>query len=202
MMHLCEFLVMKHFKKGEQIRLKNGNGCDVYFLKSGTVKIISLYDSGEEAIKYLVNEGEIFGVLGLTGGENDNDYAMAIEDSLICIIESSTLRKMMDNNSRLNNYLFKMAGMRIQKLERKLESLVYKDAETRITEFIDDYIKKFGALAGDAMVAKNILSNKDIGKLTSTSRQTVNKVLNEMKNKGILDFDKNIIQIKLKTHKR
>ena len=196
--YLCQHLVMLNFKKGERIELNPGSGGEIYFLKGGAAKIISNFDSGEEDIKYLINEGEIFGILNLIDGENPNDCAVAIDDSIICIIDSSTLEELMGGNSKLNNHLFKLAGLRIQKLERKLEALVYKNAETRIKEFVVQYLRDFGQQSDNGLVAKNILSNKEIGKLTSTSRQTVNKVLNELKLNGYLHFDKNIIRMECK----
>lgn len=186
-------LSMEYFKKGDKIGLKRNNQCDVYFLKLGALKIIHLNDNGEEVIKYIINEGEIFGILGLTEGENINDYAVAMEDAVVSIIDADTLKKMMNDNPELNNYLFKLAGSRINKLERKLESLIYKDAKTRIKDFILDYIIDFGVRHEGYVVAKNLLSNKEIGKLTSTSRQTVNKVLNNLKLKQIIDFDEKSI---------
>ena len=195
---MCQHLVMRNFKKGERIQLNSIKGSDIYFLKRGAAKIATSYDNGEEDIKYLIGEGEIFGILNVIEGENENDSAVAMEDSLICVIDSNTLKGMMLENTKLNNHLFKLAGLRIKKLERKLEALVYKSAETRVKEFITDYLKDFGERSGDSLVARNMLSNKDIGKLTSTSRQTVNKVLNQLKGKGYLHFDKNIMLMEYK----
>ena len=195
MNYLSGLLVMKNFKRGERIELNHGKGGDVYFLKMGAAKIIGYSNCGEEDIKYLINEGEIFGLLNVMDGENPNDHAVAIDDSLICILDSVTLKAMMEQNPGLNNHLFKLAGLRIRKLERKLEALVYKNAETRIREFIVEYLKDFGQRSDNALVAKNILSNKEIGKLTSTSRQTVNKVLNELKVNGHLHYDKNVLKM-------
>ena len=189
--HICGHLVITHFRKGEQIQLNSGDRDNVYFLKRGAVKIVTDYDSGEEGIKHLVKQGDIFGLLNVIESETANDSAVAIIDSTICMISSSTLRQMMKGNTNLNNHLFKLAGLRIQKLERRLEDLIYKDAETRIREFITGYIKDFGERSGEKLVAKNMLSNRDIGKLTCTSRQTVNKVLNKLKLEGYLHFDKN-----------
>jgi len=194
MMQLSSILVMEHFKKGDQIELRRGNQYDVYCLKTGILKIINLNDNGEEVVKYVINEGEIFGILGLTDGESRNDYAVAMEEAIICIIDAETLKKMMNDNAKLSNYIFKMAGMRIKKLERKLESLIHKDAQTRVKEFILDYIHDYGDKSEGYIVAKNLLCNRDIGKLTSTSRQTVNKVLNDLRLNEIIDFDDKIIR--------
>ena len=195
MINLDSTLVMEHFRKRDKIGLKRGNFHEVYFLKTGSFKIIHLSDSGEEIIKYIVNEGEIFGLLGLIEGESINDYAVAMEDSTICVIEANSLKEMMNDNAILNNYFFMLAGARIKKLERKLETLVYNDAKTRIKGFILDYINDFGVKLEDHVIAKSLLSNKEIGKLTSTSRQTVNKVLNNLKANQIIDFDEKTIKV-------
>ncbi|MGX1930969.1 Crp/Fnr family transcriptional regulator [Flagellimonas sp. 2504JD4-2] len=194
----CEFLEIRHYSKGEEIRLKSGHVNEVFFLKRGALKIVCLKDSGEEIIKDLVNEGEIFGILGLMGAQNRDDYAVAIVDSQICVMDAITLRNMTDINPKLNKYLFRMAGALIQKLESKLESLTINDAETRIKEFIISYLKSFGVEHQEKLMAKNLLSNEEIGWLTCTSRQTVNKVLNNLRSEGYIDFDKNVLKIELK----
>ncbi len=196
MKYLCTTMEMKFFKKEDEIKLgqrKITN--DIYFLKSGTIKAVSLSSDGEEILKYIIKRGDIFGILNLMEVENDDDYAVAMEDSIICIIDSNYFKKMMEENRKLNNYIFKLAGVQIKKLERNLASLIYKDAKTRIEHFIKDYVKDVGEEEEDFFVVKNLLSNNDIGKLTSTSRQTVNKTLNSLKRHNIIDFDKNMIRI-------
>ena len=195
MIQMCATLVMKSIKKGSRVVLKHENSSDVYFLKLGTIKIITLDVSGEEMIKDIVKEGQIFGILGLVEEENPNEYAVAMEDCVVCIIDADSMREMMNQNPKLNNYILKLAGLRIKKLERKLESLIYKDAKKRVEDFIMDYVRDFGKILEDKIIAKNLLSNKDIGKLTSTSRQTTNKVLNQLKSQGLIDFDEKFISI-------
>jgi CRP/FNR family transcriptional regulator len=187
---------MKHFKRGLQIGLENNATKNVYFLKKGTIKIVSLCSNGEELIRDIIKKGDIFGILGLLQGESEDDYAVAMEDTVVCIIDAATLQKMMSENQNLNNYIFKLAGIRIKKLERRLESLIYKDAKTRVQEFVFDYLNEFGIESGEFVVADFLLNNKDIGRLTSTSRQTVNKTLNHLRTKGIIDFDNNALKIR------
>ena len=196
---VCNHLAITCFRKGEQIELISGEEGIVCFLKRGAAKIVAGNTGGKECIKHLVKQGEIFGLLNVFESESPNDRAVAIIDSTICTINSLTLRQIMQENTGLNNHMLKLAGLRIQKLERRLENLIYKNAETRVREFITGYLKDFGEQSGERMVAKNMLRNGDIGELTRTSRQTVNKVLNELKMKGHLHFDKNEMWMKTKT---
>ncbi|MGX1930998.1 Crp/Fnr family transcriptional regulator [Flagellimonas sp. 2504JD4-2] len=194
MMQLCGNLVLKHFKKGAEVSSKHFKK-DVFFLKRGSLKIVNLMDSGELIIKEVIREGDIFGILGLLKGDREEDFAIALEDTCICAINATTLKNMMTSNESLNNYIFTLAGSRIQKIEKKLMSLIYKDANERIEEFVREYILRFGEEEGDFIVAKNLISHQEIGKLTSTSRQTVNKVLNALRMNEIIDFDKYYIKL-------
>lgn len=196
MIHMYTNLVMKYYKKGKRIGFEHKGAGDVFFLKKGTVKIVSLHENGDEIIKGVSKEGNIFGILGLLYGESVNDYAVAMEDVVVSMIDATSLKQMMLENPQLNNYIFKLAGLRIQKLERKLESL-HRDAESRIEEFIKDYIVEFGKREKDCFVAKNLLSDGDIGKLTSTSRQTVNKTLNRLRRNHKIDFDRKQLRLSI-----
>ncbi len=200
MIHLCTTLKMRQIKRNVHIEIKQRKiSSDVYFLKKGTLKIINISRNGDEMVRHIIKEGDIFGLLGLLDTENKDDYAVAIEDCVICIINADYFKKMMEENKNLNNYILGLAGERIKKLERKISSLLYKDAMTRIEEFIKDFVMEYGEESKEFIVAKNLLTNSDIAKLTSTSRQTVSKTLNNLKRKNIIDFDQNIIQVNKKS---
>ncbi|MGX1930990.1 Crp/Fnr family transcriptional regulator [Flagellimonas sp. 2504JD4-2] len=197
MVHMCSALEMRHFKKGSEMVIRNNNRQDdVFFLKSGTIKIVSVSSSGEEIVKSVIKKGDIFGLLNLMGMGSANDYAIAMDNSLVCIIDATYITRMMAENQKLNSYVLKLAGLRIRKLENSLASLLYKDASTRISHFIFEHVKEVGIENESFFIAKNLLSNREIGKLTFTSRQTVNKTLNGLKREGVIDFDKSTIKLR------
>ena len=47
----------------------------------------------------------------------------------------------------------------------------------------------------DLLVAKNLLSHKEIANLTNTSRQTVSNTLSIMRKKGIINYDIDSISV-------
>ena len=103
------------------------------------------------------------------------------------------MEDLMEQHKSLNNALLKIYGLRIRKLETRLQDLLYKDSKTRISEFIKAFIEEFGEIENDRVVAKNLLSHKDISNLTNTSRQTVNNVLSTMRKNHIIDYDSKFI---------
>jgi CRP-like cAMP-binding protein len=133
----------------------------------------------------------------LTGEEKRQDYAQALDASTtVCPMTLEDMQNLMANNKPLSFKMLKLIGLRLRKTERRLESLVFKDARTRIIEFLKDEADEKGKKVGFETMIKSHLTHKDIAALTGTSRQTVTTVLNELRDKNIINFDRRQILIR------
>jgi CRP/FNR family transcriptional regulator len=193
MMKMCELLEMEHIDKGSIIEIGARNKKCVFFLKKGSVKIVN---STNDITKYVVQKGNIFGELSLYDKKAaSEEIALALEDSIICYIESDLMERLMENHKSLKNGLLKVYGLRIRKLETRLQDLLYKDSKTRISEFIKAYVEEFGEDKIYRIDAKSLLSHKDIANLTNTSRQTVNNVLSTLRKEKKIDYNSKYISL-------
>ncbi len=193
MMRMCEILEMENIDKGTTIELINRDQKSIFFLKKGTIKIVN---SSNDIVKYIVKKGNIFGELSLYNTEAaEEEQAVALEDCIICYIEADRMEKIMEKHESLKNGALKVYGIRIKKLERRLQDLLYKDSATRIEDFIKDYILEFGENENDRITAKNLLSHKDISNLTNTSRQTVSNVMSSLRKNDVIDYDSQYISL-------
>ena len=192
MMNICEILEMEAIEKNSIIELKKGHEKSIFFLKKGTVKIVN---GTNDTVKYIVKRGNLFGELALYDEKtSDEEVAYALEDCIICYIESDRMEQLMEKHKSLKNGVLKLYGLRIKKLERRLHDLLYKDSSTRIKEFVEDYIEQFGEKNGEGrLIAKNLLTHKEIANLTNTSRQTVSNVLSRMRKEKSVEYDVHFI---------
>lgn len=185
---------VKHnkMKKNEYIYFPDDPSSCIFFLKKGRVKIGTYSDNGKEIIKAILGPGEVFGELSLLGEDKRKDFAIALDkDIMVCSLDMKDLEKMMQNNPMLSLKITKMIGLRLQKIERRLESLIFKDARTRIIDFIVDLGREKGKPIGREILVKHNLTHMDIANLTATSRQTVTTVLNELKDKDLIYLERN-----------
>lgn len=189
LMTMMDLLEMINVKKGDVLSLNRAGEKVVYFIKSGTIKIVN----GEnEHTHSVLKMGNIFGELSLFENEEKTGYsekAVVLENGVVCVIEAEQMRMMLEKFKSVKNQLLKLQGLRIRKLQRNLEDLLYKNSETRIREFILNYISEFGKEKEGVLIAKNLLSHKDIAQLTSTSRQTVSNVMSKLRNEGVVDYN-------------
>jgi CRP-like cAMP-binding protein len=191
-MKMAEMIRDRFIDKGEYIYFPEETSRNIYFLKEGRVKIGTYSDDGKEIIKAILHPGEIFGELSLVGEEKRRDFAQAIDNKVvICSMQMQDMEMMMQQNAALNFKVTKLIGFRLRKVERRLESLIFKDARTRIIDLIKDLAAEHGKKIGDEILVKHFLTHQDIANLTATSRQTVTTVLNDLKDKDLIYMERN-----------
>jgi CRP/FNR family cyclic AMP-dependent transcriptional regulator len=135
--------------------------------------------------------------MGLAGEEKRGDFAQAMDaNTIVCPLSIEELKNLMYQNRELSFKILKLIGFRLMKLERKLELLVFKDARTRIVEFLKDAASWKGKKVGFETLIPTKLTHKDIAALTGTSRQTVTTILNELKDQNLINFDRKRILIR------
>jgi len=180
----------KTFKKGDYIYLPKETSDKMYFLTEGRVKIGNYSEGGKEITKTILTQGEVFGELSLIGEEKRRDFAMAMEDTSTCVISVQEMKELMVEHSSLNLFMMRIMGSRVLQMEQRLESLVFKDSRTRIIEYLKDLAERKGQRVGYEMLVRKFITHQEIANLTATSRQTVTTVLNELRNKNILTFNR------------
>lgn len=195
--HMQEKHPPNRYSKDDFIYFPDQPSSSIYMIAEGRVKIGSYLDDGKENIKAILGTGEIFGELALAGESRRTDYAQALDNgTMICSMNTEDLQELMKDNQTLALKIFKIMGFRLRKMERKITSLVFKDARTRIIEFLKDMAEERGQKVGFETMIKNHLTHKDIASLTGTSRQTVTTVLNELRELNIINFDRRRILIR------
>jgi len=193
---MMESLKHRSFKKGDYIFMPNESADKVYFISKGRIKVGSYGESGKEITKAILTEGEVFGELALVGEEKRRDFAIAMDDCETCIMTKEEMKGMMKEHSSVSLFMMKVMGSRVLDMEKRLESLVFKDSRTRIIQYLEGLAEKKGQRVGYEMLVRKFLTHQEIANLTATSRQTVTTVLNELRTKNILTFNRQRLLIR------
>ncbi|HPQ20268.1 MAG TPA: Crp/Fnr family transcriptional regulator [Saprospiraceae bacterium] len=178
------------FKKGDYIYLPDQSSDKIYFIQSGKVKIGTFGDNQREITKAILGSGEIFGELSMIGEDKRRDFAYAMEDTNLCCMNNEEMKELMKDRSSVSMFMLKVMGSRVLNMENRLESLVFKDSRSRIVEFLVDEVEKKGQRIGYEYVLRGFLTHQEIANITATSRQTVTTLLNDLRNRNIITFDR------------
>lgn len=182
---------MKTAEKNEYVYFPNEPSKVLFFLKKGRIKIGRYSDEGKEIIKAILYPGEVFGEMGIIGESERQDFALAMDnDTRMCTISTDEFREIMNANHYLSLEMTKNIGEKLRSIERRLESLIFKDARERVIDFMKEMAEKYGKKIGLEVLVKHDLTHQDIANLTATSRQTVTTVLNDLKDQDLIYMER------------
>lgn len=184
------------FKKGEPVYIPNDLSDRIFFITEGRIKISTMNEEGKEITKAILGPGEVFGELSLLGEAKRRDFATALEDTTACTVTLDELRGLMRERSELNLFFMRMFGARQLEMERRLESLVFRDSRSRIIEFLINLVKQKGQRIGYEWVVRKFITHQEIANMTATSRQTVTTTLNDLRFKKLLTFNRSRLLVR------
>lgn len=190
MEELSRITSMQEIAKNQPIYFPQEPSSSIFFLKKGRVKLTRISSEGKEMILALVNMGEVFGEMAFLDEAERKDFATAMDDCLVCAINKNEFKDFVERNPELNIKITKLIGLKLKKYSERIEELVFKDAEQRVISFLLRLADDNGKQIGDEIFVKPFLKHQDIAELTATSRQTVNSILTDLREKRVINFDR------------
>lgn len=195
LLEMTNMVKVKNVKKGESVYMDDGFESRIYLLVKGKVKISEVDDRGDELIKEILVPTEIFGDVGLDGTISDDEFAEALtENTVICSFRSSEFKLLMQTHVVLAMNFIQQVSGKFRRLENRHANLVFKDAKSRLISFFRDWAKREGSKDGDKIKLNNYLTHNDIAGMISTSRQSVTTLLNELKEGGVIYYNRKHIE--------
>jgi len=186
-----ELNVAHHFidaKKGDYIYFDPQHLNKLYFVKDGYIKIGFIDENGNEIIKEIIKEGEIFGQFALEKNNLNGEFAKAYKGNVsLCAFSIEDFEKLLLKKPALAIKYSKQMGEKLRRAEFRLVNMLNKDVRSRLLAFfynlamMDGYD---GQAAGYTM--ENFLTHEDIAKLIGSARQTVTTFINQLEEEGVL----------------
>jgi len=194
---LSQMVELKTKPKFSYVYLHGDASDRIFFLIKGVIKIGSHSSDGKEVIKTILHPLSMFGELGVVGEPHRKDFARVMNsDAQFFSLKVEDFKRLMRSNSTVTNQVLNIVGERLRSVENRLESLIFKDARTRIIDFIKETADKRGRQVGFETLIKHSLTQQDIANITGTSRQTVTSVLNELKKDNQIYFTRKSILVR------
>ena len=186
------------YKKKDYIYFEEDSANKVYLIEKGKVKIGYYNEDGSEVVKAILTRGELFGETAILGENKREEFAQSVDNTTsICPVGVDTMHSLMRDNQTFSLKIYKLIGFKLKRLERRLQILLFKDAKTRLLEFLEELCTDYGydcEKTGDKVIC-HPYTQRDIASLIGTSRPTLNILLNELKEENVIEFGRKEIRI-------
>lgn len=186
-----ELKVSHHFieaKKGDYIYFDSHHLNKLYFVKDGYIKIGYIDEEGNEIIKEIIREGEIFGQFALEKNNLNGEFARAYKGNVsLCAFSIEDFEKLLKQKPDLAIKYSKQVGEKLRRAEFRLLNMLNKDVRSRLLAFFY-HLAMMDGYKNEAVLhtMDNFLTHEDIAKLIGSTRQTVTTFINELEKEGLL----------------
>jgi CRP-like cAMP-binding protein len=176
------------YKTGQQIFHEDSRAVGVYCLHSGKVKLYKAGADGKEQIVRFVTPGELFGYRSITGTRHYLVTAEAIEDSIICFINSNTFSELTEKYPEITKALLASLGDMLNEAEDRMISIAQKPVRERLAEALLTLCHKFHP---EGCKDDNVLnlSREDLANIVGSATETVIRLLSEFREEKMITIE-------------
>lgn len=186
---LAENVTFARYEKGELIYDQGSLNDYVYLVEKGHVKVGFKTDEDKTLIKSIIYDHELFGENVFTPSSIRNEFVECMSSTSVFKIPTTYFKSLVMSEPEFANKIIHLTMERLRNLEDRVHNFVFKKAKSRIVDFIVQTGNLRGVKIGiQECLINHGMSHKEIAYLTDTSRQTVARVLGELKRDGIIHF--------------
>ncbi|KEQ18815.1 Crp/Fnr family transcriptional regulator [Endozoicomonas numazuensis] len=166
----------------------------VYLVLTGRIKLYRQVNDSVRMLDSVLEVGDLFG--GIHGGEVSYEL-VPIQAATILLIEKE---KFLDDMTNPRLYLEVMQKLEERQgiLQARLDSLIFKDARTRIIETMVNLCREHAVACTHGFGLDLSITQEDIAQLVCVSRQVVNKVFRELVKEDVMHKNKGFYCIRSK----
>lgn len=192
---LVEFAKTKNFKNKEIIFHKSDSGKEMYIIVSGKVSLTSSSEDGKELTFGILGSGEMFGEISFFDNMQRTATVTAIEPTETIVLDQTNFITLIKDNPDISLKLLSAFATRLRHTDQYFEDTVFRQLPGRLAKKLLTLAKNFGSDTTDGIEISIKLSQNDIGKMSSASRESVNKQMRLWEEQGLIRFSKGYITI-------
>lgn len=187
---------MARHPRGATIFQKGDPGSSMMAVIRGRVKICSVSNEGRELLLNIIDTGGIFGEVAILDGRPRTADAVALEETDLLVLERGQFLPFLAGNPEALSRLLAALCQKLRQTSAHLEDALLREAPSRLASGLLRLAETFGRDAPDGTRLTIKLSQQQIGNLIGTSRESVNKALNDWVRAGVLGMEAGMILIR------
>lgn len=186
----------RRFRRGEVLFHEGDPGEALFIVAAGAVKVVVPSDEGDEAILATLRRGDFFGELALLDGAPRSASAIALEATETLALPRDQFSALVGSEPAIRDALLASLAGELRRLTTHVAELHFLDLTGRLAARLVRLAQEHGIRQPDGSVRLDApLTQGDLASMIGATRQSVNKVLGEFVEEGLLRLDRDTIVV-------
>ncbi|MCH6591274.1 MAG: Crp/Fnr family transcriptional regulator [Proteobacteria bacterium] len=181
--------VCRQYLPGDVI-FHEGDECHgVHCIESGLVGIRKMDAGGKEILLRLSHPGDTMGYRSFLAGNDHNNSAEALEQSVICFVSGATVRSLLKKNPTLGLRFLKHAARDLDDAEEKVLQSTTLPVRARFAHLLLVLKDRYGVTGEDgALVLELPLSRQDMAAMIGIRPESMSRTIRSFEEDDIAHF--------------
>ncbi|MCD8510208.1 MAG: Crp/Fnr family transcriptional regulator [Bacillus sp. (in: Bacteria)] len=168
----------------------------IYLIKEGQVRLSKMTMDNKKFILHLKQKDDIVGEFSLFNEMKASMTAEVTSFSILYRFERKVLEALFTQNGEIAVTFIKLFARNTQATQAKFSDLLLYGKTGAFYSILIRFANSYGVPHSEGTLIKMKLTNKELADFVGTSRETVNRMINDLKRDGILLVDGGSIIIK------
>ena len=191
---LAENMISTHYKKGEILYKEGDVPTGLICLADGKVKVFKEGVGAREQIIRMAKPIGFVGYRALFANDYYSSSAVAIEDSIACLIEKKKIFDLLQKNSELSLRIIRYMAVELGFANTRTVTLTQKHIRGRLAESLI-FLKDTYGFAEDKATIKVYLSREDLANLSNMTTSNAIRTLSTFASEGVIAINARKIKI-------
>ncbi len=186
----------RNYAPGDAVYREGEYGDALYVLVSGVMKLFRPYSGSKEATLRLLRDWDIFGHLAFAGEARQRAYAEAVTACVVTKVPKIFVERAVRQEPRVAFKIMTLLELRLVQYEELVKCLLPRETEVRLANLLPILAQKFGDRRDGVVTIDLRLTHQDLAAMVASTRESVTKVLNEMRGRGLIEVEGGRITLK------
>lgn len=182
--------------QGEIFIMRQEEGERLFVLKKGRAQVYEIDPNGEEITLSVIEGGNIFGEMALTGQSLSGVYARALEPSVVCSLRRADIERIILSHPEVGLRLVRRLSERLRETEIRLAEIVNKSVLARLAGFILRLADREGVMTKEGIMVPTRYTHEQLGTMIAAKRVAVTRAFNHLRQAGAVEVRQRHIHIK------
>lgn len=189
------WLNRRRFRRNEVVFHQGDPGDALHIVASGSMKVTLPSFEGDEAIIATLRSGDFFGELALLDGAPRSATVVALEASETMMLPRQSFRELLDSDPQVREALLVGLARELRRLTGQVEELHFLDLAGRLASRLTHLARDVDPDAHEVRLAWPY-SQTDLAAMIGGTRQSVNKLLAELVDDGVISIERDALLIR------
>ena len=168
----------------------------LFILKKGRVQVYEVDRGGEEITLSVVEGGNVFGEMSLTGQSLEGLYVRALTPSTLVSLKSEELEELIMKKPEVGLRLVRELAQRLHASESRYADMVGKDVPARLATLLLSLVDSEGLVTNESYRIPTRYTHEQLGSMIGCKRVAVSRAFSRLKEIGAVELKERHILVK------